>query len=373
LYGFLAVLSLFSADIYVKQTHAHRTHIQRRPIPIAAHFYYERIFMTILYRMKNQFGKISLVLFFTVIIALKTAGAAPSEIQEDDKTSGMPFSHAVILGIVEGVTEYLPISSTGHLLLAGRILGIEKSSITSREDEKAKEAADAYTICIQIGAILAIIGLYRRHIKQMILGLMGKDKQGLKLLINIILGFMPAAVIGLLLNRSIKAYLFGIWPVIAAWFVGGVVILIISSKNRKSGQTLTNSISLHDLSWKSALIIGTAQCIAMWPGISRSLTTIAGGLLTGLTMASAVEFSFLLGVVTLSAATAFDILKHGQVMLQIFHPLPLATGVGVAFVSAIISVKWMVTYLNKHGLEVFGYYRIAISILAGSLMMLNVL
>lgn len=326
-----------------------------------------------LFRMKNRFGKIALVSFFTVIMAFKTAGAAPFEAKEDEKTIGMPFSHAVILGIVEGVTEYLPISSTGHLLLAGRILGIEKSSGTSQEDEKAKEAADAYTICIQIGAILAIIGLYRRHIRQMILGLTGKDKQGLKLLINIILGFMPAAVIGLLLNRTIKAYLFGIWPVIAAWFVGGVAILMISSRNRQPGQKQVNTISLYELSWKSALIIGTAQCIAMWPGISRSLITIAGGLLTGLTMASAVEFSFLLGVVTLSAATAFDILKHGQVMLQVFHPLPLATGVLVAFVSAVISVKWMVTYLNKHGLEIFGYYRIAISILAGSLIILNIL
>lgn len=329
--------------------------------------------MEILFRMKNRFANTSLVLFFTLIITLNAAWAAPAEVREDEKTIGMPFGHAAILGLVEGVTEYLPVSSTGHLLLAGRILGIEKSSLASGGDEKAKEAADAYTICIQIGAILAVMGLYRRRIRQMILGLTGKDQQGLKLLVNIILGFIPAAVIGLLLNRSIKAYLFGIWPVIAAWFVGGMAILMISSKNGKPGQKQDNTISLYDLSWKSALIIGIAQCIAMWPGISRSLITIAGGLLTGLTMASAVEFSFLLGVVTLSAATAYDIVKHGQVMLQIFHPLPLATGVVVAFVSAVISVKWMVAYLNRHGLEIFGYYRIAISILAGSLIMMNVL
>jgi undecaprenyl-diphosphatase len=306
-------------------------------------------------------------------MTFKITGAAPFETKEDKKTIGMPFSHAIIFGIVEGVTEYLPISSTGHLLLADHILKNYKSSISSKEDEKIKEASDAYTICIQIGAILAIIGLYRRHIKQMVRGLAGKDRQGLKLLINIILGFLPAAVIGLLLNRTIKAYLFGIWPVIAAWFVGGIAILIISSKNRKPHQKLNNSISLYDLSWQSALIIGMAQCIAMWPGISRSLITIGGGLLTGLTMASAVEFSFLLGVVTLSAATAYDILKHGEIMIQMFHPLPLATGVVVAFVSAVISVKWMVTYLNKHGLEIFGYYRIAIAILAGSLIILNII
>ncbi len=323
--------------------------------------------------MKNRVGKISLVLFFTIITAFIITGAAPFEKKEDEKTIGMPFSHAVILGIVEGVTEYLPVSSTGHLLLADHILKNKKSFAVSNEDEKIKEASDAYTICIQIGAILAVIGLYRRHIKQMIWGLLGKDKQGLKLLINILLGFLPAAVIGLLLNRAIKAYLFGIWPVIAAWFAGGVAILIISSKNRKPEQKSDTGISLYDLSWQSALIIGAAQCIAMWPGISRSLITIGGGLLTGLTMASAVEFSFLLGVVTLSAATAYDILKHGQVMLQIFHPLPLATGVVAAFISAVISVKWMVAYLNKHGLEIFGYYRIAIAILAGSLIMIDVI
>ena len=318
-------------------------------------------------------NKIALILFFALTMALETAGAAPAEVRKDEKAAGMPFSHAVILGIVEGVTEYLPISSTGHLLLAGRILGMEKSSGTARENQTAKEAADAYTICIQIGAILAVMGLYRRHIRQMIWGAMGKDGQGLKLLINILLGFLPAAVIGLLLNRAIKAYLFGIWPVIAAWFAGGAAILIISSGNRRPGQKTKNGLSLYDLSWKGALIIGAAQCIAMWPGISRSLITIGGGLLTGLSMAAAVEFSFLLGVITLSAATAFDILKHGDVMLRVFHPLPLATGVVAAFVSAVISVKWMVTYLNKHGLEIFGYYRIVLSILAGSLVLLDIL
>ncbi len=328
--------------------------------------------MKLIFRMINRNVKISLAMLFMMVVSLTPVWASPAEVRKEQNTMGMPFSHAIILGIVEGVTEYLPVSSTGHLLLAGHILGIEKSSVTSLKDKKAKEAADAYTICIQIGAILAVIGLYRRHIRQMAIGLMGKDEQGLKLLINIILGFIPAAVIGLLLNRTIKAYLFGIWPVIAAWFVGGVAILIISSKNRQPGQK-PNSTSLYDLSWKSALIIGMAQCIAMWPGISRSLITIGGGLLTGLTMASAVEFSFLLGVVTLSAATAFDILKHGQVMLQVFHPLPLATGVVVAFISAVISVKWMVAYLNRHGLEIFGYYRIAISILTGTLILLNII
>jgi len=134
-----------------------------------------------------------------------------------------------------------------------------------------------------------------------------------------------------------------------------------------------NGVSLDALSWKGALVIGIAQCIAMWPGVSRSLVTICGGLLTGLSMASAVEYSFLLGVVTLSAATLFDMMKHGHEMLRVFHPAPLATGVAVAFVSAVVSVRWMVSYLNRHGLAVFGYYRIAISILVGSLVMYDLI
>jgi undecaprenyl-diphosphatase len=278
-------------------------------------------------------------------------------------TVAMTVGQAIILGIVEGLTEYLPVSSTGHLLLAERLMGIGESPSASAEDrQRTKDAADAYTICIQAGAIIAVLGLYFRRVRQMLKGLTGRDPNGSRLLVNVMAGFMPAAIIGLLFNKIIKAYLFGPWPVVAAWFVGGVAILAVSWRNRKNRRQAHEGLSLEDLTWRMALIIGFAQCIAMWPGVSRSLVTIVGGLMMGLSLSAAVEYSFLLGVVTLGAATAYDALKQGQIMLQTFEVLPIAIGLLFAFISAVVSVKWMVSYLNRHGLAVFGYYRVGLSL-----------
>ncbi|MFP5214211.1 MAG: undecaprenyl-diphosphate phosphatase, partial [Acidobacteriota bacterium] len=215
--------------------------------------------------------------------------------------------------------------------------------------------------------------LYVGRVKKMIMGLLGKDREGLRSLINLIAAFMPAAVFGLLLNKLIKQYLFGPWPVVAAWFIGGVAILVVgrmkmNGRGRRMGGKL-----LDDMNCRMAVIIGLAQCVAMWPGVSRSLATIVGGLLVGLSLSAAVEFSFLLGVVTLGAATAYDGLKHGKVMLQTFDAMPLAVGLFFAFISAVISIKWMVSYLNRHGLEIFGYYRIALAVVVGALIVAGIL
>ncbi|OQY16150.1 MAG: UDP-diphosphatase [Desulfobacteraceae bacterium 4572_35.1] len=281
----------------------------------------------------------------------------------------MTLGQAMVLGIVEGLTEYLPVSSTGHLLLASHFMDIGKGGNTdsgenSGYDKQCKEASDAYAICIQFGAILAVFGLYFRRVQQMANGLRGKDEAGRQLrgkdeagrqlLINIVVGFIPAAIIGLLFNELIKSYLFGIWPVII---------------KRKRGQHCSQSgLSIMQLSWRMALIIGFAQCIAMWPGVSRSLITIVGGVLVGLSLSAAVEFSFLLGLITLGAATAYDALKHGQVMLHTFEPLSLGVGVFFAFIAALVSVKWMVGYLNRHGLEIFGYYRVGLALIVAWLL-----
>ncbi len=283
-----------------------------------------------------------------------------------DKSSAMTLGQAMVLGIVEGLTEYLPVSSTGHLLLVERVLNIGGN-------EHSKEASDAYAICIQIGAILAVFGLYFRRVKQMANGVLGNDEYGRKLLINVVVGFIPAAVIGLLFNKLIKFYLFGIWPVVGAWFVGGVAILVVSWRGKKKSHSAQGGLSILELSWRLALIIGFAQCLAMWPGVSRSLVTIVGGILVGLSLSAAVEFSFLLGLVTLSAATAYDALKHGEVMLHTFDGLSLAVGVVFAFIAALISVKWMVAYLNRHGLAVFGYYRVALSLVVALLLVNGVI
>ncbi|NOX81002.1 MAG: undecaprenyl-diphosphate phosphatase [Deltaproteobacteria bacterium] len=309
---------------------------------------------------------INLLLIPLVLFAL-TASAATGT-TDSGKKSAMTTGQAAILGVVEGLTEYLPVSSTGHLLLAERIMGIGYSTAKSAaEKERTKEASDAYTICIQAGAIIAVLGLYFLRVKQMIRGLMGKDPEGRRMLINVAAGFLPAAVIGLLFNNIIKSYLFGPWPVISAWFAGGVAILAVSWGLRGNHREAHSGMSLNELTWKMALIIGFAQCIAMWPGVSRSLVTIVGGLLVGMSMAAAVEFSFLLGVVTLGAATAYDGLRHGHIMLQTFSGTSLAVGVVFAFIAAVLSVKWMVSYLNNHGLAVFGYYRVALAVVAAVL------
>jgi undecaprenyl-diphosphatase len=274
----------------------------------------------------------------------------------------MTTPQAVVLGVVEGLTEYLPVSSTGHLLMAERIMGIGDDPYQSpAQREQTKEAVDAYTICIQAGAIIAVLWLYFGRIQQIALGLIGRDAVGRRLLVNVAAGFLPAAVLGLLFNKMIKSYLFGPWPVVAAWLLGGLAILAVSRRNRARHQGPPPGRLLDDMTWKMALIIGFAQCIAMWPGVSRSLVTIVGGLLVGLSMAAAVEYSFLLGVVTLGAATAYDTLKHGRLMLQTFDHYALIIGVVVAFIAAVISVKWMVNYLSRHGLAIFGYYRVAIA------------
>lgn len=272
-------------------------------------------------------------------------------------------TQAVVLGVVEGLTEYLPVSSTGHLLLAEKIMGIgNEPDQTPEQRERTKEAEDAYTICIQAGAILAVLWLYFGRVKQILRGVTRKDSAGRRLLINVVAGFLPAAVLGLLFNKLIKSYLFGPWPVIIAWFLGGIAILAVSRRNRARNRRKRSGSPLENMSWRMALIIGFAQCIAMWPGVSRSLVTIVGGLMVGMSMGAAVEYSFLLGVVTLGAATAYDTLKHGRLMLQTFDHFSLIVGVVVAFIAAVVSVKWMVSYLSRHGLEIFGYYRVMIAV-----------
>ena len=262
---------------------------------------------------------------------------------------------ALILGLVEGLTEYLPVSSTGHLLLAQRLMGIDSST-----------ASDAFAICIQAGAILAVLGIYRQRVAQMVMGAVGRNKAGQRLLINLLSAFVPAAVLGLLLEKPIKKYLFGgdewgLWPVVAAWFAGGMAILVVSLVRRRRGTSPTTGFDLEQLTIRMALIVGFAQCIAMWPGVSRSLITIVGGVLVGLSLPAAVELSFLLGVITLTAATAYDALKHGPEMLATYGATPLLIGFGAAWLSAVLAVKWMVGYLKSHGMEIFGWYRVALA------------
>jgi undecaprenyl-diphosphatase len=269
----------------------------------------------------------------------------------------MDWIQALVLGLVEGLTEYLPVSSTGHLLIAQRWLDIPQT-----------EAANAYAIVIQAGAIAAVLGLYRARVGLIFKGLAGRDEDGRKLLIAIIVAFLPAAVLGPLFDDKIEELLFAPGPICLALLVGGVAILAVSWWKRRQGGDRGAGRDLLELSWRGALVIGLMQCIAMWPGTSRSLVTIVGGLLVGLRLVAAVEFSFLLGLVTLGAATAYKAVGDGALMLETYGITSILIGFVAAWISAVISVRWMVGWLQKHGLEIFGYYRVVLAIVVYALL-----
>ncbi|MBI2519553.1 MAG: undecaprenyl-diphosphate phosphatase [Bdellovibrio sp.] len=275
----------------------------------------------------------------------------------------MTTGQAVLLGLVEGVTEYLPVSSTGHLLLTQHLLGIETSGNKSA-------AILAYEICIQSGAILAVLFLYAGRVRSVLAGILGRDQIGRRLAFNLLIAFLPAAVIGVLFEKLIKAHLFGMWPVVTAWVTGGIAILLVSRRSAIS-RTTNLGQQLENLTISQALMIGSLQCIAMWPGVSRSLVTILGGVLVGLSTVAAIEFSFLLGLVTLSAATLFEAFKYGPEMIQVFGISNPLIGLVTACIAAIIAVKWMVTYLGRSGMALFGYYRIALGSVVAGLMFLG--
>lgn len=258
---------------------------------------------------------------------------------------------AIVLGAVEGFTEYLPVSSTGHLLVTQRLLGLG--------DGDAKAAADTYAIAIQIGAILAVVVLYWRRLGQLASGVIGRDVDGRRLLGRLVIAFVPAAVVGLLLGDSIKDRLFGPWPIVAAWLVGGVFLVWWNPR--------PGSLDLTALTVRHATIIGAAQVLALWPGMSRSLVTIAAAIAVGVSMSAAVEFSFLLGLATLSAATLYDLAKNGQTLLDDYGwRTPLLGGL-VAFITAVVAVRWLVSFLRTHPLSIFGWYRIGIAVTVAGL------
>lgn len=282
------------------------------------------------------------------------AGAAEAPRAADGRSpesGSLSLLEAVVLGAVEGFTEYLPISSTGHLVIAQQWMGLETGE---------QEAANAFTICIQIGAITAVLWLYFGRFRQVFRGLAGADADGLRLFRNLVVAFIPAAVLGLLFGDLIKAHLFGLRPVAAASLVGGVVILLVASKVKPSSDPDRQMVAM---TWQQSLVVGGIHCLALFPGFSRSLAAILGCTVVGLELTAAVEFSFLLGLVTLTAATAYEGLAHGgEIVARYGLAMPIVA-IGVAFVAAILSVQFMLRVLGRWGLAPFGYYRIALSAL----------
>lgn len=284
-----------------------------------------------------------------------------------DSNRPITLSRAAILGVVEGVTEYLPVSSTGHLILTAHAMGLshftEESGTFGRKLEKAP-GVDAFEIVIQLGAILAVLGLYRKRVAQMLRGLAGKDPQGLKLVGLLLLAFLPAAIVGKLFHHKIEEHLFGPVPVILAMAVGGGLMIIVEHFFWTRRKNAPHTTQVDALRWGQALFIGVAQCLAMWPGTSRSMMTILAGLVIGLDMVTAAEFSFLLALPTLGAATLYSGFTQRHELMLGAGPLGLAVGTIVSAIVAAIAVKAFVKYLTRHGMVPFGVYRI---LLAGGL------
>lgn len=256
---------------------------------------------------------------------------------------------AVVLGIVEGLTEFLPISSTGHLIIASEAVGFAETP-----------GADTFVVAIQAGAILAVCWYYRRRICSILRGFF-TDRKERRLAVNTVVAFLPAALIGVLVAGAIKQYLFNPITVAAALVVGGFIILWVESRVR-DGVRPDRVETMDDMSWKDALLVGFMQCFAMIPGTSRSGATIIGGMVIGLSRKAATEFSFFLSIPTIFGATAYDLWKSWD-SLALDNASGFVLGTAVSFVSALLVVHWLLRFVSGHDFRGFGWYRILFGIL----------
>jgi undecaprenyl-diphosphatase len=252
--------------------------------------------------------------------------------------------HALILGLVEGLTEFLPVSSTGHLILAGQLLGFN--------DDKGK----VFEIAIQFAAILAVVWEYRARLTHTVVSLRS-DASSQRLAINLVVAFLPAAILGFLFLKQIKFYLFNPFVVATAFIVGGVLILWAERRQHN-----VHAESVDDLTWRDALKVGFAQALAMIPGTSRSGATIIGGLFFGLSRRAATEFSFFLAIPTMFAATLYDVYKNRD-LFSVDDLALFAVGGTVSFISAFIAVRGLIRFISRHDFTVFAWYRIAFGII----------
>ncbi len=327
------------------------------------------------------------------VCASETPAKAPSPVRAE---SVFTPEVACVQGVVEGLTEYLPVSSTGHLILvnawmeldkptpvAGRdgapVLVPQKAGLKDRvlaklrgEPEPAakapeaytlKQATDDYSIVIQFGAIVAVLFVYWGRVSSTVLGVLRARRESLLLARNLLVAFIPAAALGLALGKLIDEYLFNPFTVAGALIAGGLLMLWVERRYRRrvEAKGMSSGPDLHELSVRESLTIGLCQCAALCPGTSRSMMTIVGGYLAGLSPVRATEFSFLLGLITLTAASAYKGLKHGPQLVAAFPPESMLLGMAVAAVVAFASVKWMVGWVSKRGIAVFAWYRFALA------------
>ncbi len=251
---------------------------------------------------------------------------------------------AAVMGVVEGLTEFLPISSTGHLILAGALLGFD--------DEKAK----VFDIAIQTGAIFAVIIVYWQKIRSTLVAL-PTEKQAQQFALNVLIAFIPAVILGLLFGKAIKAHLFT--PVVVATtFIMGGLIILWAEKRHTNNPSAVRVTDVDAMTTMDALKVGLVQCLAMVPGTSRSGATIIGGMLLGLSRKAATDFSFYLAIPTLIGAGVYSLYKERAVLSLADLPM-FAVGLVFSFISAWLCVRWLLRYISTHNFVVFAYYRIA--------------
>lgn len=261
----------------------------------------------------------------------------------------MNWLDAVLLGVIEGLTEFLPVSSTGHLILAGDRLG------------QNTPAAKTLEIVIQLGAVLAVVVYYRARLWQLASGIFRRDPAAIRLTVALGLAFVPAAVLGLLAYKAIKQLLFHPAPVAGALIVGGVVMIAVEIGRKRRAPESDDG--LEHVTPKRALAIGVGQCLSLWPGSSRSMTTIVAAELTGLSPSTAADFSFLLAIPTLGSAAVYDLVKNYKAVSEAPGMMnALVIGLVISFVVALLVIAAFVRYLKRFGLTPFGIYRILLGI-----------
>ena len=323
------------------------------------------------------------MLLRTVLLAIAVLCLAQPRAQSDAPAfnPGKPLSklstrEAIVLGVVEGVAEFLPISSTGHLIIATHLLHLDTeqlmydsagnplwyrkpSETTSGELLTLNLATQAYIVVIQIGAVLAIIPICWSQFLSMFQGLRGRDPAGRRLLMNLAIAFLPSAFLGFLLHDWVDENLFSIGAVIFALIAGSCLMFIADRWPKLLAQSHSYR---NELTPASAAFIGLLQCLAMWPGTSRPMMTIVGGYFAGLRPGAAAGFSFLLGFVTLSVATLYKGYRSGDLIIQIFGWQNVLLGIVVAGVTASLSVRFFIRLLLEKGLAPFAWYRIALAV-----------
>lgn len=257
---------------------------------------------------------------------------------------------AFFLGIVEGITEFLPISSTAHLILVGEWINF------SSTDGKVFE------VVIQFGSILAVMWIFRQRLIRVIVGTLRREPVELSFTLNLIVAFLPAAVVGFLFIKAIKALFYHPSVIVVTLILGGLIMLWVE-RRRKPGAApmVVTADSLDSITRRQALVIGLAQCLAMVPGTSRSAATIIGGMLVGVERRTATEFSFFLAMPTMLAAATYDLIKNASILTQA-DSLAIAVGFVTAFISALLVVKGLLSYLSGHTYRAFGWYRIALGV-----------